>query len=74
LRSESTFGLPWFIAHNGFDAACNCGAPVEPIVKVQEHFKNNPDDKRSSRQIAAELGVGKMTVQREKFSWPRWAN
>jgi hypothetical protein len=50
------------------DAACNCGVAPVPIVKVQEHFQQNPDDDRSNRTIADELGVNERTVRRAKQS------
>jgi len=47
------------------DASCNRGAPV-PIVKVTDHYKDPPDDKRSNRTVAGELGVSEKTVRRAK--------
>ena len=52
----------------GIDAACNCGAPVVPVSKVRDHYKANPNDNRSSREVAKDLGVGQNTVLRAKRS------
>lgn len=49
------------------DAACDCNAPYVPAGKLAaKAIEANPD--KSDRAIAAEIGVGKMTVSRARKS------
>ena len=56
----------WMCSACGEDASCNCGAPLMSKQKAKDHFTANPDDSRSDGTIAAELGVGRSTVQRAR--------
>jgi hypothetical protein len=46
------------------DAACNCGAPYEPIEIAKTYAKENPS--ASIRKIARETGTSHATAQRAK--------